>query len=138
MNTAEEQELTTDEALLESISEHKIDDLKLEPFSLLRQSIAADLCDYGGGSMFNAVVTVWVCTLSPTEALEAHTNIPKAKERAFKWAEERGYSLWNWKPIIEMYNRINSEWSASNKARIKQDELDKQEPVPNDGGQLES
>lgn len=130
-------EMTTDDALLSSIAEHKVGDVKLEPFSLLRQSIAADLCDYGGGSLFNAIMTVWVCTLSTKEALEAHMDMTAAKEKAFEWAEKKGYSLWNWKPIVEMYNRLNREWAAAAKARVHQEDLDNREELPNDGGQPE-
>src|SRR6516165_8240104 len=99
-------ELTTDEVLLESLSEHKVDELKLQPYSLLRQTIAADLCDHGSGGFFNAIMTIWVCTLSPTEALEEHTNITRAKSKAFEWAESQGYSLLNWRPIVNAYNKL--------------------------------
>jgi hypothetical protein len=125
-------DLTTDEALLESISEHHVEDLKLEPFSLLRQIISADLCDQGSGTLFNAVMTVWVCTLSPKEALAAHANLEKSKLDAFDWAEKRGYSLWNWKPIVKAYGQLNKEWIASTKANIESNDG---EVVPNVGGQ---
>lgn len=130
-------EMTTDDALLESLSEHTIEDLKLEPFSLLRQSVATSLCDDGGSVLFNAIMTVWVCTLSPDEALEAHRDLIKAKKKAFEWGESRGYSLGNWRPVIDMYNRLNREWSVAARARVKQDQIDSQEPSPNGGGQLE-
>lgn len=141
MNTAAEAaevDLTTDESLLQSLSEHKIEDLKLEPFSLLRQAIATDLCDYGSGTFFSAIMTVWVCTLSPDKALEAHMDLIEAKKQAFKWAEDRGYSAWNWKPLVDTYRQLNREWGAAAKARIKSDQTGDGDEVPNDGGQLMS
>lgn len=128
------EEMTTDESLLESLSEHRIEELKLQPYSLLRQAIASDLCDIGSGTFFSAVMTIWVCTLSPEEALEAHKDLTRAKSMAFEWAESRGYSLWNWKPLVEPYNRMIREWIAASKAKIQEDQLNG-EIVPNAGGQ---
>lgn len=136
MDTAIEEEMTTDEALIESLSEHRLEELKLEPFSLLRQSVASDLCGPESGTFFNAIMTVWICTLNPDDALEAHQDLKASRKRAFEWGESRGYSLWNWRPLVEMYNRINREWASSAKGKVKQDELDQSEEVPNDGGQL--
>jgi hypothetical protein len=128
------EEMTTDESLLESLSEHKLEELKLEPYSLVRQAVASSLADPGSGILFNAIMTVWVCTLPGDEVLEAHEDIRAAKKRAFAWAEKRGYSLWNWKPLIEAYNKLNREWAAATKARVRQDG-EEPEDVPNDGGQ---
>src|SRR5262245_8594269 len=103
-------DLTTDDALLSSLAEHELEELKLEPFSLLRQVIATDLCDRTSGSFFNAVMTVWVCTLSQKEALRAHADMEAAKIKAFEWAEARGYSLYNYKPLTEAYGRLEKEF----------------------------
>ena len=128
-------DLTTDEALISSISEHTVEEVKLQPFSLLRQAIATDLCDSGGGSFFNAVMTVWVCTLSPEEALKAHSDIPKAKLKAFEWAENQGYSLWNYKPLIDAYSKLNKEWASVAKAHVKSSNDGDSSLDPNAGGQ---
>jgi len=128
-------DLTTDEALLSSISEHPLEEIQLQPFSLLRQTIATDLCDPSGG-FFNAIMTVWVCTLSPREALAAHRNAESAKLKAFEWAENRGYTLSNCEPLIDAYKRLNDEWRAIAKVRAKpSSENGESEPNPNDGGQ---
>lgn len=128
-------ELTTDQALLESVSPHYLDDLKLEPFSLMRQAIATDLCDRNGGTFFSAIMTVWVCTLSEDEALEAHaTDKKEAQKRAFKWGEGRGYSLWNWRPVVNIYDQLNREWSAVAKARVADAGGNGEAPDPNAGG----
>jgi hypothetical protein len=127
-------DMTTDEALVSSLSEHKIDELKLEPYSLLRQSVSSDLCDGPPGSFFNAVMTCWVCTLSPKEALKVHKDPEEAQVKAFDWAEKNGYSLWNWKPVVEAYNRMQREWYAASKAHIRPGE-NGDAPDPNSGGQ---
>jgi hypothetical protein len=132
-------DLTTDEALLSSISEHKVEELKLEPYSLLRQAIAADLLDIDSGTFYSAIMTVWVCTLSEDEALEAHADFKSAKKKAFAWAEARGYSYYNWRAVVDIYVRLQREWAAVAKARVQQpDSLggNGQEPdeIPNAGG----
>ena len=131
---SDELDLTTDEALLSAISEHPLEELKLEPFSLLRQAVATDLCDAGAGSFFNAVMTVWVCTLKPREALRAHADTDKAKLQAFEWAEGRGYNLVNCEPLIQAYKRLNDEWAAIAKVRLKPS-ANGDMPDPNAGGQ---
>jgi hypothetical protein len=125
-------DLTTDEALLSSISEHSLEELKLLPFSLLRQAVATDLCDPGGG-FFNAVMTVWICTLPANEVLKAHKDFDEAKIKAFEWAENRGYTLASCEPLLSAYRRINDEWTVIASVRIKPSEHDKTDP--NDGGQ---
>ena len=127
-------DLTTDEALLSSLAEHELEELKLEPFSLLRQTIAIDLCDRIAGTFFNRLMTVWVCTLSPKEALRAHADADEAKLKAFAWAEERGYSLSSSKALDDAYDRLEKEFAASARAHIK-DAGDNGEADPNAGGQ---
>src|ERR1700746_947826 len=127
-------DLTTDDALLSSLAAHELEELKLEPFSLLRQAIATDLCDRQGSAFFNAVITVWVCTLSPKEALKAHQDFTEAKLKAFEWAEGRGYSLHNYQPLIDAYTRLDQEFRASSGAQVKASGNDG-EIDPNAGGQ---
>jgi len=129
-------ELTTDSALIGSLTEHKVDELKLEPFSLMRQTIAIDLCDRNAGVFWNAVMTVWVCTLKDFDALDAHASPKKAKVEAFKWAESRGYNHHNWRPVVDIYNRLMDEWDKSvSNVRVMQPNGSKPEELPNDGGQ---
>ena len=140
MDGTETLDLTTDEALLSSISEHKIEELKLQPYSLMRQVVAADLMDPDSGTFWAAVMTVWVCTLSEDETLEAHADLKGSKKKAFRWAETRGYSYHNWKPLVDIYLRLQKEWAAVARVRVQQtDSLggNGQEPdeIPNAGGQ---
>ena len=134
-DTLEEQDLTTDEALLESLTQKQVEELKLEPFSLMRQTVALDLCDRHSGPFWCALMTVWVCTLKPKDALHCHSDMDQAKLDAFAWAEKRGYNHRNWGPLIEPYNRLLTEWETSaNNVRIQQPNGNKDE-VPNVGGQ---
>jgi hypothetical protein len=133
----EEQDLTTDDALLESLTPKQVEELKLEPFSLMRQTVALDLNDRFSGPFWRAVMTVWICTLKPRDALRAHADMDQAKLDAFEWAEKRGYNHHNWKAIIDPYNKLMDEWEASaNNVRIQQPNGSKDpEAIPNAGGQ---
>jgi hypothetical protein len=135
-----EVDLSTDDAVLSALDEHKVGELVLEPYSLLRQTVAQDLRDPtprdDAGYFFNAVVTVWICTLKPRDVLKAHSDSLKAKEEAFIWAEARGYSLFNWKPVVEAYNRMQREWYATSQAHIEH-QSNGDAPDPNAGGQPE-
>jgi len=123
---------STDEAALSALTPKVLGEIKLFPYSLMRQAIASDLCGPQGVSFFNAVVTVWVCTLTPEEALTAHSNPVTAKQEAFEWAEKQGYSFENFKPVLDLYRKLNLEINASTKARSKAGE---NETTKNDGGQ---
>lgn len=130
-------DLSTDEALLSSISEHKLGDLKLEPYSLIRQSIVIDLIDRGSGTFFAAVMTCYICTLSEDDALRAHADLHETKKKAFRWAEANGYTWHNWRPLVDEYIRLDKEWAAVSKAHVKTPENGQQEDeqLPNVGGQ---
>src|SRR4029077_15442307 len=114
----EELDMTSDQALISALTPKQVGDLKLEPFSLLRQVIALDLCRRSSSVFFNAIMTVWVCTLKPSEALAAHEDISAAQLRAFEWAEAQGYSMTNYEPILEFYKRLNRELSAGAQVRV--------------------
>jgi hypothetical protein len=132
----EEFDLTTDEALMSSLSEHRLEEkLKLEPYSLCRQAVATGLCGKSTTGLYNAVQTVWVCTLSEHEALKAHEDLEASRLKAFKWAEARGYSVVNFRPLINVYNRLIDELVAATDARIKAKEGANGETFPNAGGQ---
>jgi hypothetical protein len=114
----EDIEMTSDQALISALTPKRVGEIKLEPFSLMRQVIAVDLCRRSSSVFFNAIMTVWVCTLKPAEALAAHEDIAAAQLRAFEWAEAQGYSLTNYEPILEFYKRLNRELSAVAQVRV--------------------
>jgi hypothetical protein len=115
----EDIEMTTEQALISALTPKQVGDLKLEPFSLMRQVIALDLCRRSSSVFFNAIMTVWVCTLKPLEALAAHEDIAAAQLRAFEWAEAQGYSMTNYEPILEFYKRLNRELSTATQVGIR-------------------
>jgi hypothetical protein len=109
--------MTTDEALVSALSLKRLGELELQPFSLMRQVIATRLCR-SDDNFFNAVVTVWVCTLSDTEALERTEDATKARLAAFAWGQAQGYSLLNYKPVLDLYAQLNRELEASAQVAI--------------------
>jgi hypothetical protein len=128
----EDIEMTTDEALISALTPKQVGEITLEPFSLLRQVIALDMCRRSSSVFFNAIMTVWVCTLKPSEALAAHEDIAAARLRAFEWAEAQGYSMTNYEPILEFYKRLNRELSTTTQVGVRGGS-DGQAPK-NDGG----
>jgi hypothetical protein len=130
-NEIEELDMTTDQALISALTVKKVGELELQPFSLMRQLFSVDLCRKSRNSIFDAVVTVWACTLSPTETLEAWEDIPGARLRAFDWAEAQGYSILNYEPLLATYGRLNRELQVSVGARLKGGSED---GAKNDGG----
>jgi hypothetical protein len=119
MNVEQDIEMSTDEALVSALTPKQVGDIELQPFSLLRQVIAIDLCRTSSSNFFNAVMTVWVCTLSPIDALKVHENIAQAQLDAFEWAEAQGYSITHYNPLLDAYKRLNDELVASTKARAR-------------------
>jgi hypothetical protein len=119
MNVEEVMEMSTDEALISALTPKHVGEIELQPFSLLRQVIAIDLCRSSGSNFFNAVMTVWVCTLSPIDALKAHEDVAGAQLRAFEWAEAQGYSITHYESLLDAYKRLNDELAASTKARAR-------------------
>lgn len=135
MNTEElDVDLLPDEAVISAMIPKQLDDIELKPFSLLRQTIATDLCAFSTTSnLFNVVITVWVCTLTPEECLKARDDVPVARIQAFEWAEKKGYSLTNIDKLIELYRKLNNELKAAVNIRIK--ESDTRDVPKNDGRQ---
>jgi hypothetical protein len=128
----EDIEMTTDEALISALTPKQVGEITLEPFSLLRQVIALDLCRKSSSVFFNAIMTVWVCTLKPAEALAVHEDISAAQLRAFEWAEAQGYSMTNYEPVLNFYRQLNREFSAGTQVRVRG--LGDGEAPKNDGG----
>jgi hypothetical protein len=130
MQTTEEPDIRdeirdTTEAFMSAATPKHLEELKLEPYSLMRQTIGMELAGTDSSAFFDAVVKVWLCTQDEDACLEARENRKAARKAAFKWAEERGYSLTKdrWKPLLDLYNRIYAEIETSLEAR----------PAPSDG-----
>jgi hypothetical protein len=124
--------MTTDEALISALSPKRLEELELQPYSLARQTVALDICPKNGGPFCEGIITVWVCTLSETEALNCYEDITKARLDAFAWGQARGYSVFNFKPLFDIYTRLKQELAASTRAQLKSG--DDGDAPKNDGG----
>lgn len=101
-------------------------ELKLEPYSLMRQTIGMELAGPGSSAFFDAVMKIWLCTQDEDACLDARDNRRKAQKAAFAWAESRGYSLTKrerWQPLLDLYTKLDAEIEASLEAR----------PAPSEG-----
>jgi hypothetical protein len=115
----EELDMTTEAALISALTPKQVGPIELKPYSLMRQVIALDLCRKSSSVFFNAIMTMWVCTLETRDALSAHEDIPSAQLRAFEWAEAQGYSLTNYEPVLEFYKRLNRELGAGTQVQVR-------------------
>ncbi len=133
MTTELEDEIAdADQAFMSAVSPKEINGIKLEPFSLMRRSISTEIAGLGTETaFFEAVIRVWLCTLSPLECIKAKRNRDQAVIDAFTWAEAQGISPENGKVLMDLYNRINAELEQSTNALPDHEVL----PSPNAGGQ---
>jgi hypothetical protein len=114
----EELDMTTEEALLSALTPKQVGLIELKPYSLGRQLLADKLSKTGAG-YFNVIQTVWACTLEPIEALRALDDTEGSQLRAIEWAEAQGYSLLYYKPLLDIWRRLNRELETSANARIR-------------------
>ena len=114
----EELDMTTEQALVSALTPKRLEELELKPYSLGRQLLAEKLTKTGA-VFFNVIQTVWTCTLEPIEALRALDDIEASQLRAIEWAEAQGYSLLNYKPLFDIWRRLNRELEASANARVR-------------------
>jgi hypothetical protein len=133
-STIEDEIRDTDDAFLSAVTPKTVNGQELEPFSLMRQTVAMEIVGQDASAFFDAVVRVWLCTLKPREVVKARLDKEQASITAFDWAESVGYSFENWQPLLDLYKQINDEIRQSTNAVN-----DKHgEPSPNSGGQPES
>jgi hypothetical protein len=114
----EELDMTTEAALISALTPKRLEELELKPYSLGRQLLAEKLSKKGAG-YFNVIQTVWTCTLEPIEALRALDDIEGSQLRAIGWADAQGYSLLYYKPLLDIWRRLNRELEASASARVR-------------------
>lgn len=113
---------TADGAFLSASDPNYIGETKLFPFSLMRQTVALSLgcSDRSEDAFFDAVIMVWLCTLSEDDVLAAKRNKPKAVKDAFAWGDSQGYSLNNYKPLLDVYSKIATEIRQSVNAVVSE------------------
>jgi len=114
----EDLDMTTEQALVSALTPKRLEELELRPYSLGRQLLAEKLSKTGAG-YFNVIQMVWTCTLEPIDALRALDDIEGSQLRAIEWAEAQGYSLLYYKPLLDIWRRLNRELEASVNARVR-------------------
>jgi hypothetical protein len=122
---------TTDEAFLSASVPKFLDGIKLQPLSLMRQTIGMELSGPDSSAFFDAVCKIWLCTLDPAKCLKAREDRDQARMDAFAWAEAHGFTLRNYKPVLDIYRKLNAEIEASTEARPETLDGD---PPKNSGG----
>lgn len=125
---------STDEAFASAITPKRFQDVALEPYSLLRQMVAEEICGENSHPVTSVVIHMWVCTLGPKEVLNARGDRKAALLSAFDWAQAHGVQHPGtpaMDQLIELYRQINQELRAS--TRLEPAEGNGQEPK-NAGG----
>jgi hypothetical protein len=130
----EEEIADADDAFMSASTPKSVNGQELEPFSLMRQTVALEIVGQDASAFFDAVVRVWLCTLKPKEVVKARLDKDQSTITAFEWAESVGFSFKNWRPLLDLYKRINAEIRQSTNA-VSESEGN---PTPNSGGQPES
>jgi hypothetical protein len=131
MTQIEEEIQTTDEAFLSASTPKYLAGIKLEPLSLMRQTIGMELSGPESSAFFDAVCKIWLCTMEPRKCLATRIDRDAARVEAFAWAEARGFTLRNYKPVLDIYRQLNAEIEASTEARVQTSDGD---PPKNSGG----
>lgn len=111
----------TEEAFMSASAPKYLEELKLEPYTLMRQAIGLELAGPNASNFWDAVCRVWVCTLDEDAALDTRDDRRGARKQAFKWAEGRGYALTSqerWQPLMDLKAKLDAEVEASLAARL--------------------
>jgi hypothetical protein len=111
----------SDEAFLSTMQPKELAGVVLKPLSTMRQAIVNELTIDTRTKFFDAVITVWVCTLEPEDAMKALGDKNKARIAAFDWAEQHGVSVQNHKPLFDIYDRLNAELAQATNVRSDDD-----------------
>jgi hypothetical protein len=122
---------STDEAFLSASTPKYLDGIKLEPLSLMRQTIGMELSGPDSSAFFDAICKIWLCTKDKRACLATRLDRDWARIEAFEWAESRGFTLRNYRPVLDIYHQLNAEIEASTEARPETQDGD---PPKNSGG----
>ena len=129
----------TEAAFVSALTPKFFNGKKLEPFSLMRQVFALSLgvSDNPEDRLYDAIIVIWLCTLTEWQVSVAMSNKIKARMEALAWAKTVGISLTNYQPAMDLYKLLSAEIAASTEAVEKVD--GKNGAVEkNDGGQQPS
>lgn len=126
----------TDDAFLSASTPKDLNGLVLEPFSSMRQAVALALGMQGNNAtfFFDSVIMGYLCTLKRVEVSKLLRDKDAAVIAAFDWADQQGWSIYNFKPVGDLYLKVTSEIAKSTNAYPKDDENAK--PVEGNAGEL--
>jgi hypothetical protein len=128
---------TPEKAFVSAITPKFFNGKKLEPFSLMRQVFALSLgvSDNPADRLNDAIIIVWLCSLTEWQISIAMSNKARARIDAFAWAKSAGVSLTNYESVMDVYKLLAAEITASTGATEQADGKNGT-PEKNDGGQL--
>lgn len=128
---------TPEKAFVSAMTPKFFNGQKLEPFSLLRQVFALSLgvSDNPADRMSDAIIIVWLCTLSEWQVSCEMASKPQARINAFAWAAKVRIGLTNYQPVMDVYKLLSAEIAASTQA-VEQDASANGIESKNVGGQL--
>jgi hypothetical protein len=91
------------------------DGIKLHPYSPMRQVVSLSLGVSGQRSdrMSDAILVVWLCTLTDWQVAKAHLRREQAVLDAHQFAVEHNATLLNFGPIVEAYQQVMTEIDAT-------------------------
>jgi hypothetical protein len=109
----------TDQSFLSAVQPKVVNGITLQPFSAMRQAVALALGMQGAAStfFFDSVIMSYVCTLGEHEVIKLLADKDAAKIAAFHWADKQRFSIYNFKPVGDLYMTITAEIAKSVNAR---------------------
>jgi hypothetical protein len=96
------------------------DGIELQRFTPMRQVVSLSLGVSGArcDRMNDAIIIVWLCTLSEWQVAQASLHREQALLDAHSWAVDHNATLLNFEPIVAAYQKLMLEIDApSNAAR---------------------
>jgi hypothetical protein len=111
----------TNDAFMSASTPKYLEELKLEPYTLMRQAVGMELAGPGASIFVDALMRVWCCTQDEEACLDAREDRRTARKAAFKWGEARGYSPSiekRWQPLMDIKAKLDAEIEASLAARL--------------------
>jgi hypothetical protein len=120
-----------DEAYLSALTPKVIAGKELEPFSLMRQTVAMEIVGQEASQFFDAVVKIWLCTLDERTVIRQRRDRDQAGIDACAWAQKLGFSFINWKPLLDVYRVLQDEIRIT--TEVEQD--GNHEPAPKELGE---
>lgn len=107
---------STDAAFVSAGTPKSFRDITFEPYSLMRQLVASEVCGDNPHPITAVIVHMWVCTKKPDEVMAMRTTRSLALADALRWAEQSGITHPGtpaMDELITVYRQINEELHAS-------------------------